>query len=66
MFGLFSSERTSSTYPTSRDEASDAPAGTYPTSLGGLRYVVMFVDSASRLQRPYGVRKKSAPPFFLS
>ena len=27
----------------------------YPTSLGGSRYVVMFVDSASRLQRPYGV-----------
>ena len=35
-------------------------AGPYPTSLGGSRYVVMFVDSASRLQRPYGVRKKSA------
>ena len=32
----------------------------YPTSLGGSRYVVMFVDSASRLQRPYGVRGKSA------
>ena len=30
MFGLFSSERTSSTYPTSRDEASDAAAGTCP------------------------------------
>ena len=28
LFGLFSSERTSSTYPTSRDEASDAVAGT--------------------------------------
>ena len=35
-------------------------AGRYPTSLGGSRYVVMFVDSASRLQRPYGVREKSA------
>ena len=35
-------------------------AGPYPTSLGGSRYVVMFVDSASRLQRPYGVRDKSA------
>ena len=34
-------------------------AGPYPTSLGGSRYVVMFVDSASRLQRPYGVREKS-------
>ena len=30
MFGLFSSEGTSSTYPTSRDETSDAPAGTCP------------------------------------
>ena len=35
-------------------------AGPYRTSLGGSRYVVMFVDSASRLQRPYGVREKSA------
>ena len=35
-------------------------AGPYPTSLGGSRYAVMFVDSASRLQRPYGVREKSA------
>ena len=35
-------------------------AGPYPTSLGGSRYVVMFVDSASRLQRPHGVREKSA------
>ena len=35
-------------------------AGPYPTSLGGSRYVVMFVDSAARLQRPYGVREKSA------
>ena len=35
-------------------------AGPYPTSVGGSRYVVMFVDSASRLQRPYGVREKSA------
>ena len=30
MSGLFSGERTSSTYPTSRDEASDAAAGTCP------------------------------------
>ena len=35
-------------------------AGSYPTSLGGSRYVVIFVDRASRLQRPYGVREKSA------
>ena len=38
--------------------------GPYPTSLGGSRYVVMFVDSASRLQRPYGVREKSAAAIF--
>ena len=68
MFGLFSSEGTSSTYPTSRNEASDTPAGTsphrhrcaLPNLSWGLRYVVMFVDSASRLQRPCGVREKSA------
>ena len=35
-------------------------AGPYPTSLGGSWYVVMFVDSASRLQWPYSVREKSA------
>ena len=35
-------------------------AGPYPTYLGGSRYVLMFVDSASRLQRSYGVREKSA------
>ena len=35
-------------------------AGRYLTSLEALRYVVMFVDSASRLQRSYGVREKSA------
>ena len=35
-------------------------AGPFPESLGGSRYVVMFVDSASRLQRPYGTRDKSA------
>ena len=29
--------------------------GPYPTSLGRSRYVLMFVDSASRLQQPYGV-----------
>ena len=32
----------------------------FPESLGGSRYVVMFVDSASRFQRPYGTRDKSA------
>ena len=35
-------------------------AGPFPESLGGSRYVVMFVDSASRFQRPYGTREKSA------
>ena len=35
-------------------------AGPFPVSLGESRYVVMFVDSASRLQRPYGTRDKSA------
>ena len=35
-------------------------SGPCPASLGGSRYVVMLVDSASRLQRPYGTRDKSA------
>jgi transposase InsO family protein len=35
-------------------------AGPFPESVGGSRYVVMFVDSASRFQRPYGTRDKSA------
>ena len=35
-------------------------AGPFPESLGDSRYVVMFVDSASRFQRPYGTRDKSA------
>ena len=35
-------------------------AGPFPESLGGSRYVVMFVDSASRFQRPYRTRNKSA------
>ena len=34
--------------------------GPFPESLGSSRYVVMFVDSASRFQRPYGTRDKSA------
>ena len=32
----------------------------FQESLGGSRYVVMFVDSASRFQRPYGTRDKHA------
>ena len=35
-------------------------AGPFPESLGGSRYVVMFVDSVPRFQRPYGTRDKSA------
>ena len=35
-------------------------AGPFPESLGGSRYVVMFVDSAYRFQRPYGTRDTSA------
>ena len=35
-------------------------AGPFPESLGGSRYVVMIVDSASRFQRPYETRDKSA------
>ena len=35
-------------------------AGPFSESLGGSRYVVMFVDSASCFQRPYGTRDKSA------
>ena len=35
-------------------------AGPFQESLGGSRYVVMFVDSASHFQLPYGTRYKSA------
>ena len=35
-------------------------AGAFPTSPEGSGYVVMFVNSSSRLQRPYGSRDKSA------
>ena len=35
-------------------------AGPFSESLGGSRYVAMFVDSASCFQRPYGTRDKSA------
>ena len=50
--------------PTSRAEAPLVlvhidTAGPFPASLGGSRYVVMFVDSASRFQRPYETRDKS-------
>ena len=39
-------------------------AGPYPTSLGGSRSIVIFVDSAPRPQRPYGVGEKSAAAIF--
>ena len=32
----------------------------YPTFFGGSPYVVMFVHSASRPQRPYGARERRA------
>ena len=35
-------------------------AGPFPASLGGSRYFVVFVDSATRVQRLYGTRDKSA------
>ena len=35
-------------------------AGSFQESLGGSLYVVMFVDSASRFQHPYGAQDKSA------
>ena len=35
-------------------------AGPIPASFGGSRYVVMFADSAFRLQHPYGTRFNSA------
>ena len=35
--------------------------GPYPKSLGGSRCVIMFEDSASHLQRPYGTRDKCTP-----
>ena len=39
-------------------------AGPFQESLRGSRYVVMFVVSASRFQRPYGARYKSASAMF--
>ena len=72
MFGLFSSERKSSTYPTSRDEASDAAAGTCPhrhrsTLPNFSRGVTACGDvrrQRSRLQRPYGAREKRTAAIF--
>ena len=35
-------------------------AGPFQESLGGSRYIVMFLDSASRFQRPFRARNESA------
>ena len=40
--------------------------GPFPTSPERSRYVVMFVDSSFRLQRPYGSRDKSAAAILVS
>ena len=52
--------RTASRAATPLDLLHIDTAGPFPESLGGSRYVVMSVDSASRVQRPYGTRDKSA------
>ena len=52
--------RTTSRAVAPLDMAHIDTAGPFPESLGGSRHVVMFVDSASRFQRPYGTRDKSA------
>ena len=36
--------------------------GPFPPSLSGSVYIIMFVDNASRLMRPYGMRKQSEAP----
>ena len=38
--------------------------GSYPTTVRCLRFIVIFVDSALRLQRPHGAREKSAAVIF--
>ena len=40
-------------------------AGPYQEPLGGSRYVIIFVDSASRLQRSYGTRDKRTPTVLI-
>ena len=56
--------RTTSRAVASLDIAHIDTARSFPESFGGSRYVVMFVDSASRFQRPYGTRDKSASAIF--
>ena len=52
--------RTTSRASTPLDMVHIDTAGPFLELLGGSCYVVMFVDSASRFQRPYGTRDKSA------
>ena len=51
---------TTSLAATPMDMVHTDTAGPFQGSLGGSRYVVMFVDNASRFQRLYGTRDKSA------
>ena len=52
------SHHTTSRAAASMDMAHIDTAGPFQESLGGSRYVVTFVDSASHFQRPYGTRDK--------
>ena len=52
--------RTTSPAAAQLDQVHIDTTGPFPETLGGSRYGVMFVDSASRFQRPYGTRDKSA------
>ena len=54
------SHRTTSRAAAPLDMTHIDTAGPFPESLGGSRYVVMFMDNASRFQRSYGTRDKSA------
>ena len=45
---------------TSMDMVHIDTTGPFQESLGGSRYVIIFVDKAFRFQRPYGARDKSA------
>ena len=69
MFGLSSGERVSITYFTSRDEASDAAAGTCPHrhrwALPNFSWGVA-VRRDVRRQRFAPTAKRARPPFFLS
>lgn len=40
-------------------------AGPYEASVGGSVYLIMFVDSASRWMRPYGMKSKSETTAFV-